>query len=56
MSNRAVWDVRKRHVWLATPATKSTPKLRTRKRCGMQAAIDRKAPKTAANAQETSGS
>jgi hypothetical protein len=48
MSNRALWDVRKRHIWLATPATKCNPKLRTRKRCGLQAAIERKAPKVAA--------
>lgn len=44
MSNRAIWDVRKRHVWLSTPAKGKTVKLRSRKRCGLQAAIDRKAP------------
>lgn len=53
MSNRALWDVRKRHVWLASPATKTKPKLRARKRCGLQAAIDRKAPKVAADAADT---
>ena len=53
MSNRALWDVRKRHVWLASPATKVKPKLRARKRCGMQAAIDRKAPKATDDAATT---
>jgi hypothetical protein len=44
MSNRALWDVRKRHVWLANPPKTNKPKLRTRKRCGLQDAMDRKAP------------
>ncbi len=47
MANRAIWDVRQRHIWLSTPLKADTPKLRTRKRCGLQAAMERKAPKTA---------
>jgi hypothetical protein len=45
MSNRALWDIRKRHVWLANP-NKGTPlKRRERVRCGLQIALDRKAAK-----------
>ncbi len=50
MANRAIWDVRKRHVWLSTPAKGKTMKLRARKRCGLQAAIERKAPQADAAA------
>ena len=42
MANRAIWDVRQRHVWLANPTKSNRPKLRVRKRCGLQAAIERK--------------
>jgi hypothetical protein len=57
MSNRAIWDVRKRHVWLSTPAKGKKAKLRARKRCGLQAAIERKAPATdAADASAQSAS
>ncbi len=44
MANRAIWDVRQRHVWLSKPLKVERPKLRARKRCGLQAAIERKAP------------
>ena len=43
MSNRAVWSMRKRHEWLATPLKKKRVKRATRVRCGLQDAIDRKA-------------
>jgi hypothetical protein len=46
MSNRAIWSMRKRHEWLATPLKKKRVKKATRVRCGLQDAIDRKAGKS----------
>jgi hypothetical protein len=43
MSNRAIWNVRKRHEWLATPLKPKRIKRAQRLRNGMQDAIDRKA-------------
>jgi hypothetical protein len=43
MSNRALWDIRKRHVWLSKPQKANALKRRARVRCGLQFAIDRKA-------------
>jgi hypothetical protein len=43
MSNRALWNVRKRHEWLATPLKTKRVKRAQRLRCGLQDAIDRKA-------------
>ena len=43
MSNRAIWSMRKRHEWLATPLKKKRVKKATRLRCGLQDAMDRKA-------------
>ena len=43
MSNRALWSMRKRHEWLATPLKKKRVKKATRLRCGLQDAMDRKA-------------
>jgi len=43
MSNRAIWGMRKRHEWLATPLKKKRVKRATRVRCGLQDAMDRKA-------------
>jgi hypothetical protein len=43
MSNRAIWNVRKRHEWLATPLKAKRVKRAVRVRCGLQDAIDRKA-------------
>jgi hypothetical protein len=43
MSNRALWNVRKRHEWLATPLKAKRIKRAQRLRCGLQDAIDRKA-------------
>ncbi len=45
MANRAIWNMRKRHEWLATPLKKRRVKRATRVRCGLQDAIDRKGPK-----------
>jgi hypothetical protein len=42
MSNRAIWSVRKRHEWLATPLKAKRIKRAQRLRNGMQDAIDRK--------------
>jgi len=51
MSNRAVWNVRRRHEWLATPLKKKRIKRAVRVRCGLQEALDRKA--AAAEAKTT---
>jgi hypothetical protein len=48
MSNRAVWDIRKRHVWLSLPAKANRLKRRERVRCGLQEAMDRKGGKAEA--------
>ena len=53
MSNRALWDVRKRHVWLATPLRSKKMKRRQRIRCGLQAAMDRKNPEHAQDASSS---
>ena len=44
MSNRALWNVRRRHEWLTTPLAKKRIKLRSRNRVGLEAANARKAP------------
>lgn len=44
MANRAIWSMRKRHEWLATPLKKKRIKKATRLRCGLQDAMDRKGP------------
>jgi hypothetical protein len=49
MSNRAIWNVRKRHEWLATPLKPRRVKRATRLRCGLQDALDRKAAKLPAD-------
>jgi hypothetical protein len=46
MANRAIWNVRKRHEWLATPLKAKRIKRAQRLRCGLQDAIDRKAEPT----------
>jgi hypothetical protein len=48
MANRAIWSMRKRHEWLATPLKPKRVKRSTRLRNGQQDAIDRKATKTEA--------
>ncbi len=42
MSNRAIWSVRQRHEWLATPLKKKRVKKCQRKRIGLEAALQRK--------------
>jgi hypothetical protein len=46
MSNRALWNVRKRHEWLASPLKAKRVKRAQRLRNGSQEAIDRKAAGT----------
>ena len=43
MSNRAIWNIRLRHVWLATPLKKKRLKRRQRLRIGLEEALGRKA-------------
>ncbi len=43
MSNRAIWNVRRRHEWLATPAKGKRLKRRKRLRIGLEQALLRKA-------------
>ena len=48
MSNRSLWNVRRRHEWLASPLKGKPLKRRKRARIGLQQALDRKAEKTPA--------
>ena len=43
MSNRALWNVRRRHEWLTTPLKGKRVKLRARNRVGLEAARQRNA-------------
>jgi hypothetical protein len=43
MSNRALWSMKKRHEWLASPLKAKRIKRATKLRCGLQDALDRKA-------------
>ncbi|MBN2195012.1 MAG: hypothetical protein JW751_19500 [Polyangiaceae bacterium] len=52
MSNRAIWNVRRRHEWLATPCKGKHLKRRKRIRIGLEEALQRKA----AAATETTAS
>jgi hypothetical protein len=42
MANRAIWNVRKRHEWLARPIKSKRVKRAQRLRCGLQDALDRR--------------
>jgi hypothetical protein len=42
MSNRALWNVRLRHVWLTTPLKGKRMKRRQRLRIGLEEALIRK--------------
>jgi hypothetical protein len=48
MSNRAIWNVRRRHEWLSTPLKGKHLKRRKRLRIGLQQALDRKGGSTPA--------
>jgi hypothetical protein len=56
MSNRSLWNVRRRHEWLTTPLKGKRLKARKRARCGLQTAIDRRAEAAAAATAEPSAS
>lgn len=43
MANRAIWSMRLRHEWLATPLKKARVKKSQRARIGLEAAQQRKA-------------
>jgi hypothetical protein len=52
MANRAIWSVRQKHEWLATPKKGKHLKKRKRARIGLEAAIQRKLkPEAAASAE-----
>jgi len=42
MANRAIWTVRNKHEWLATPLKGKRLKKRKRARVGLEAALERK--------------
>ncbi len=50
MSNRAIWNVRLRHVWLATPLKGKRLKRRQRIRIGLEEALARKSKVSSAEA------
>ena len=45
MSNRAIWNVRRRHEWLTTPLKKKRLTRRKRLRIGLEQALERKRAK-----------
>lgn len=51
MSNRAIWNVRRRHEWLTKPIKGKRLKKRSRTRIGLQAAIERREAAPAAPAE-----
>ena len=48
MSNRSLWNVRRRHEWLASPLKGKRLKKRKRLRIGLEQALERKREKAAA--------
>jgi hypothetical protein len=54
MANRAIWNVRKRHEWLATPLKAKRVKRAVRLRSGLQDAMDRRAAKNASHEEPKS--
>lgn len=53
MANRAIWSMRLRHVWLATPLKAKKMKRSGRVRIGLQEALERKGIAPEANAAST---
>lgn len=47
MANRALWNVRQRHEWLAKPQKKKRLTRRKRLRIGLEQALERKRAKSA---------
>jgi hypothetical protein len=54
MSNRSVWNVRRRHEWLASPLKGKHLKKRKRARIGLEQALERKAAKASQTAPSPS--
>jgi hypothetical protein len=54
MSNRSVWNVRRRHEWLATPLKGKHLKKRKRLRIGLEQALERKREKASSTAASPS--
>jgi hypothetical protein len=54
MSNRAIWNVRKRHEWLQGDLKKKHLKRRKRLRIGLEQALERKRGKGEAESAEPS--
>lgn len=54
MANYAVWNIRKRHEWLAKPSKGKYLSRRKRARVGLQDALDRKS-EAGQESEETSG-
>ena len=52
MANRAIWSMRKRHEWLATPLKAKKMKRSGRVRIGLQDAMDRKAGEEPSSQQQ----
>lgn len=52
MSNRKIWNVRLRHVWLATPLKGKRVKRRARLRIGLEDALERAGDATKAELAE----
>jgi len=55
MSNRPVWNIRRRHEWLATPLKGKRLSRRKRARIGMEQAAERKRPGSPAADSTPSG-
>jgi len=53
MSNRAIWNVRQRHEWLAKPLKKKRLTRRKRLRIGLEQALERKRAKAETPAEAT---
>lgn len=51
MSNRSLWNVRLRHVWLSSPLKPKRMKRRQRIRIGLEDALQRKAKNKGSEAQ-----
>ena len=52
MANSSVWNVRRRHEWLAKPLKKKRIKRRTARRVGLLEALERKGKGVEAPADE----
>jgi hypothetical protein len=53
MSNRSIWNVQRRHEWLATPLKAKRLNRRKRARIGLEQALERKRQRSAQPLSET---